>query len=206
MAQHEAEAFVSGESSCRRVSDDCTDNSREKLAPIDPEPLTRSKSRFRRRNSMKANSSNVGVNNCDEKESKETLRRRSGYKKEHNGSTDDELSASSPRHSGQGGSNEPPRNISSLVEKSVARICGPSRSKCGYCGGKRLHVLGVEDGYNKFFTTVDGTKTHEPNGGGGSAQEEKKTKEEEVDETKTSKSYGLLFDCLPYGTYEDLSE
>ena len=38
---------------------------------------------------------------------------------------------------------------SSPVVKSEARLCGVSRSKCGYCCGKRVHVLGVQDAYNR---------------------------------------------------------
>ncbi|KAL7544907.1 hypothetical protein ACHAWF_008277 [Thalassiosira exigua] len=75
-------------------------------------------------------------------------------------------------------------------ERSVARICGSSRSKCGYCGGKRLHVLSVQDEYNEAAYGVA------PNG-----LDQNETK---IDETNTSKSYGLLFDCIPYDTYEVL--
>lgn len=74
--------------------------------------------------------------------------------------------------------------------KIAARICGSSRSKCDYCGGNRLHALRVADAYNKnVFDETTGSSCAS-----------------RVDESNTSKSYGLLFDSLPYGTYEDLSK
>ena len=71
---------------------------------------------------------------------------------------------------------------------SLARVCGPSRSRCGYCGGKRMHVLGLDDGHNKVL----------------SIGKDKLKNIDKIDATKTSKSYGLLFDRIPYDTYEDL--
>ncbi|KAL7537616.1 hypothetical protein ACHAXR_007964 [Thalassiosira sp. AJA248-18] len=93
-----------------------------------------------------------------------------------------------------------PKKSSSPIEKSIARLCGPSRSKCGYCSGTRLHVLGVQDEFNRIIIGDATKKDH--SGEAEPAEAEKKL--EQIDETKTSKSYGLLFDRLPYGTYEDL--
>ena len=99
------------------------------------------------------------------------------------------------------------------IERSVARLCGPCRSKCGYCGGKRLHVLGVQDEYNKSLiardaTTIKTNGTMKNNGEGAKSEqvveEDTMAVVEHIDETTTSKSYGLLFDRLPYSTYEDL--
>ena len=70
------------------------------------------------------------------------------------------------------------------------RICGPSRSKCGYCGGTRLHVLGVDDGSNVVLSIHK--SSDKPEGG------------KKVDEESTAKSYGLLFDYLPFDTYQEL--
>jgi arginyl-tRNA--protein-N-Asp/Glu arginylyltransferase len=70
------------------------------------------------------------------------------------------------------------------VVLSVARVCGPSRSRCGYCGGNRIKVLELDDGHNKVLSIG----------------------KENINSTSAngSKSYGLLFDRLTYDTFEDL--
>ncbi len=82
---------------------------------------------------------------------------------------------------------------------SIARVCGPSRSKCGYCGGKRINVLELDDGHN---TVLQIPKENNGASTNGSTQNARSI--DRIDATKTSKSYGLLFDSLPYDTYEDL--
>ncbi|KAL7472626.1 hypothetical protein ACHAXS_012988 [Conticribra weissflogii] len=99
--------------------------------------------------------------------------------------------------------------------KSVARLCGTSRSRCGYCAGKRLHVLEEFDDYNTALQ-VKATKNsklkldsrrEKPRGKTGNPEvdngedEDDDEEEEEIDENNTSKSYGLLFDSLPFDTY-----
>jgi hypothetical protein len=93
-----------------------------------------------------------------------------------------------PRYSG-GGSNP---------GKALARICGSSRSKCGYCGGERLHVLSVRDAYNRNIIC------HSSKHKGEVESLEVGKFSEQIDESRTSKSYGLLFDHIPFVTYEVL--
>lgn len=66
-----------------------------------------------------------------------------------------------------------------------------SRSRCGYCNGSRLGVLRVRDGHNKVLQ------------GGGDANDSMAI-QDDVDEHKTTKSYGLSFESLPCETYEDM--
>lgn len=93
-----------------------------------------------------------------------------------------------------------PAHVAPAPSLSLARVCGPSRSKCGYCGGKRINVLEMDDGHNTVLQIPkenDGASTNN-----GSTQNARSI--DRIDATKTSKSYGLLFDSLPYDTYEDL--
>jgi len=83
---------------------------------------------------------------------------------------------------------------------SLARVCGPSRSRCGYCGGKRMHVLELDDGHNEVLPVAK--ENNNSSSKNGSTQVVKSI--DKIDVMKTSKSYGLLFDSLPYDTYEDL--
>ena len=85
---------------------------------------------------------------------------------------------------------------SPLPNAAVARICGMSRSRCGYCNGSRLGVLRVRDGHNKVLR-VDEEK------GEGDANASM-TIQDKVDEHNTTKSYGLSFESLPCETYEDM--
>ena len=89
--------------------------------------------------------------------------------------------------------NSPPIVIDLFTNSVTAQICGPSRSKCGYCGGSRTHVLTVDDGHNKVMSLRGNGKDRQPN-----------DNDMIVDEESTSKSYGLLFDYLPYETYQKL--
>jgi hypothetical protein len=89
---------------------------------------------------------------------------------------------------------QPPEIIDPSASGITTRICGPSRSKCGYCSGSRLHVLQVDDGHNIVCPLKDKSKPYiwsNPD-------------LENVDEESSSKSYGLLFDYLPYDTYQEL--
>eukprot|EP00804_Cyclotella_cryptica_P008715 CCRYP_020486-RC/>CCRYP_020486-RC protein AED:0.02 eAED:0.02 QI:575/1/1/1/1/0.75/4/3815/350 len=88
-----------------------------------------------------------------------------------------------------------------------ARLCGPSRSKCGYCGGSRLHVLGVDDGFNAVVPIANNDKQEKNDRRNGHAigdNSENRGGFPMVNEESTSKSYGLLFDYLPYDTYQEL--
>jgi hypothetical protein len=88
-----------------------------------------------------------------------------------------------------------------------ARLCGPSRSKCGYCGGSRLQVLKVDDGFNKVVPILrhhTPTKDDRSNGPAIGENIENRGGVRLVDQESTSKSYGLLFDYLPYDTYQEL--
>ena len=88
------------------------------------------------------------------------------------------------------------------VVKSEARLCGVSRSKCGYCCGKRVHVLGVQDAYNRKIINVnDNTSTAKTQDISNDAN---KDMNEKVDETNSAKSYGLVFDEISNDTYEAL--
>jgi hypothetical protein len=87
----------------------------------------------------------------------------------------------------------------SKAEKALARICGTSRSRCGYCGGERMHVLSVRDAYNRIVV-CHSAKEHN----GDEEYPEAVKTSEHIDESRTSKSYGLLFDRIPYVTYEGL--
>ena len=78
----------------------------------------------------------------------------------------------------------------------LARVCGPSRSKCGYCGGKRINVLELDDGHNKVLPIAKENNNSASINNGSSVNK--------IDVLKTTKSYGLLFDILSYDTYEDL--
>lgn len=149
-------------------------------AAANKEP-TRPMRRFTRRNSTNAISPEEGDNECG---------KAMGCEQGHD--NDVKLPTHSSRHPERKG-----RPEKTYPVKSVARLCGPSRSKCGYCSGKRLHVLGVKDAYNE---NIIGDATNEQKDE--SAGKMKKT--ETIDETKTSKSYGLLFEDLSHGTYEDL--
>ena len=87
----------------------------------------------------------------------------------------------------------PPPFVDAYRNKVTARVCGPSRSKCGYCSGSRLHVLGVNDGHNQVLPTAEDS--------------EGKSDSHDLDlinTENTSKSYGLLFDHLPYDIYQEL--
>jgi len=84
--------------------------------------------------------------------------------------------------------------------KSVARLCGISRQRCGYCGGKRAHVLKVEDAYKKQIIPDDDTNPIAKDSDSASSNSET----EIVDETCSSKSFGLEFDQISYNTYEKL--
>ena len=89
---------------------------------------------------------------------------------------------------------KPPKIIDPFTTTGVtARICGPSRSKCGYCGGSRTHVLKLDDGHNKVLSLRENGTGSQPN-----------NDNDIVDDESTSKSYGLLFDYLPYDTYQNL--
>ena len=85
--------------------------------------------------------------------------------------------------------------------KSVARLCGTSRQRCGYCGGKRAHVLKVEDAYNKQIIPDDDTN---PIAEDGTNSASSNSETEIVDGTCSSKSFGLEFDQISYNTYEKL--
>ena len=93
-----------------------------------------------------------------------------------------------------------PAHVAPAAALSLARVCGPSRSKCGYCGGKRMNVLELDDGHNTVLPI--------PKENNNSASTNRSTQNGksiyQIDATKTSKSYGLLFDSLPNDTYEDL--
>lgn len=93
-----------------------------------------------------------------------------------------------------------PAHVAPAPSLSLARVCGPSRSKCGYCGGKRMNVLELDDGHNIVLQIPKDNNGASTNNG--SLQNVKSI--DKIDATKTSKSYGLLFDSLPYDTYEDL--
>ncbi|KAL7519215.1 hypothetical protein ACHAWX_004001 [Stephanocyclus meneghinianus] len=104
---------------------------------------------------------------------------------------------------------EPPEIVTPPAAMGVsARLCGPSRSKCGYCGGSRLQVLEVDDGFNKVIPIL--RHHHTPgkdDGGNGQAIGENNQNTsgvKMVDQESTSKSYGLLFDYLTYDTYQQL--
>jgi hypothetical protein len=90
-----------------------------------------------------------------------------------------------------------PEVVDPVALNATACICGPSRSKCGYCGGKRIQVLKVDDGHNKVLSLLENGEvktplwTNEPDF-------------DTVDGENTSKSYGLIFDYLPYDTYQEL--
>ncbi len=92
-----------------------------------------------------------------------------------------------------------PAHVAPAPSISLARVCGPSRSKCGYCGGKRMYVLELDDGHNTVLSIPKENNSASTNR---STQNAKSI--DKIDATKTSKSYGLLFDSLPYDTYEDL--
>ena len=85
--------------------------------------------------------------------------------------------------------------------KSVVRLCGTCRQRCGYCGGKRANVLKVEDTYNKQIIPDDDTK---PIAEDGTDSASSNSETEIVDGTCSSKSYGLEFDKISYNTYEKL--
>jgi hypothetical protein len=156
----------------------------------DEQPPPQVRSKFKRRNSMPAQPLQEGTG----------------------------CTAPSPNNS----SNEPNSNPSLLPSRvqSVARLCGPSRSKCGYCSGSRLHVLEVNDGFNKVIpvvvhkqsvdmrvSNIDQDSNFEE--ATSNDNNERKTNQtdddvERVNEQSTSKSYGLLFDYLPYDTYQEL--
>ena len=90
----------------------------------------------------------------------------------------------------------------SPIVKSEARLCGISRSKCGYCCGKRVHVLGVQDAYNRKIINVnDDTSTAKTQD---ISKDVNKDMNEKVDETNSAKSYGLVFDEISNDTYEAL--
>jgi hypothetical protein len=118
--------------------------------------------------------------------------------------------------------------------KTVARICGSWRSKCGYCRGKRLHVLEVSDAFNKCListreqqqqqhtttgadagehgeltstkqvenTTSSPLASPTSSSSSSSSSSEQQQPQPHIDANHTSKSYGLLFDHLPYEMYE----
>jgi len=88
--------------------------------------------------------------------------------------------------------------------KSIARLCGTSRQRCGYCCGKRAHVLKVEDAYNKQIISDDDTKPIVDYSNKDTDSTSSNSETERVDETCSSKSYGLEFDQISYNTYEKL--
>lgn len=146
-------------------------NSPTTMSETQPRPI------FSRRNSMNASLEEGGDACCFETIGRNDNKRQNGNANE------------LPRYSGGG----------SKPEKALARICGSSRSKCGYCGGDRLHVLSVRDVYNKNII-CHSSKEH--NGDVESPEAGKFS--EQIDESRTSKSYGLLFDHIPFVTYEVL--
>ncbi|KAL7497687.1 hypothetical protein ACHAWT_005645 [Skeletonema menzelii] len=93
-----------------------------------------------------------------------------------------------------------PAHVAPVAALSLARVCGPSRSKCGYCGGKRINVLELDDGHNTVLSIPK--ENNNSACANGSTQFTKSI--DKIDAAKTSKSYGLLFDSLPYDIYEDL--
>lgn len=110
--------------------------------------------------------------------------------------------------------------------KTVARICGAWRSKCGYCHGKRMYVLKVSDAHNKCIIStkeqrcnnrgelkVENEELTTSSSSPGDEGNKNNCKDDmitttpshqEIDILHTSKSYGLLFDTLPYELYETL--
>lgn len=92
----------------------------------------------------------------------------------------------------------PPPFVDAYRNKVTARVCGPSRSKCGYCSGSRLHVLGVNDGHNQLV------RTKEDGEGKSDIHPNRSSDLDMVNTENTSKSYGLLFDHLPYDIYQQL--
>mmetsp|Transcript_20867 Transcript_20867/g.45222 ORF Transcript_20867/g.45222 Transcript_20867/m.45222 type:complete len:960 (+) Transcript_20867:86-2965(+) len=196
MSQQQTETFSSEKTPGRCVGNENNDSmhfpqpQQQPVArPLANEP-TQHRPRFARRNSMNAITPDEGGTGCGE------ARGCDGYKQEHGNAA--ELPTHSSRH--PGGREGKPKKTSPSVVKSVARLCGPSRSKCGYCCGKRMHVLEVQDAYNENI--IGEATTYAQNDKDKSIQTEKK--KEQVDENKTSKSYGLLCENLSYGTYEDL--
>ena len=146
-------------------------NSPTTMSETQPRPI------FSRRNSMNASLEEGGDACCFETIGRNDNKRQNGNANE------------LPRYSDGG----------SKPEKALARICGSSRSKCGYCGGDRLHVLSVRDVYNNNII-CHSSKEH--NGDVESPEAGKFS--EQIDESRTSKSYGLLFDHIPFVTYEVL--
>ena len=106
---------------------------------------------------------------------------------------------------------KPKKKESPTVTKSAARLCGSCRSKCGYCCGERVNVLAHPDAYNKqiiFDSNDEDDIIDEEEGGDNNSDQLEEEEEEEdietVDETCSSKSYGLIFDQIQYDTYEEL--
>ena len=99
-------------------------------------------------------------------------------------------------------SNDTVNNAKPASAMSLARVCGPSRSKCGYCSGKRINLLELNDGHNKVLQVSKGDHSVENKTNNGDTQYTKGI--DKIDTTKTAKSYGLLFDSLNYNDYEAL--
>ena len=64
-----------------------------------------------------------------------------------------------------------------------------------------MNVLELDDGHN-IVLQIPKENNGASTNNNGSMQNVKSI--DKIDATKTSKSYGLLFDSLPYDTYEDL--
>lgn len=163
---------------CGGMDDSTMPADRRPMSPTTTREPTQRRASFLRRNSMEAPLDE----GCDAYCFGAT--ERIGSKQQNDNATT-EL----PRFSGCG----------SKSEKALARICGTSRSKCGYCGGRRMHVLSVLDAYNRVVV-CHSAKEHS----GDEEYSEAVKKSEHVDESRTSKSYGLLFDRIPCVTYEGL--
>ena len=91
---------------------------------------------------------------------------------------------------------QPPEIVDPFAHGVTTRLCGPSRSKCGYCDGTRRHVLEVDDGHNKVLKLREKCDYKASIGNN--------TCTDVIDEENTSKSYGLIFDYLPYDIYQQL--
>ena len=64
-------------------------------------------------------------------------------------------------------------------------------------------MLGVKDTYNNIVIDTALKQEHKNND---DLVHTPKKKTEQIDETKTAKSYRLMFNYLPYWTYEELSK